>query len=95
MRRLWIFLKEIEVEQLYEMSRGISFGESPRSRATAAEIVNEFAKRARISPPSFKHLRMLPHFLTDCSALLYWYLSRASINNIRSVVLRVVQEVFL
>ncbi len=42
-------LKEIEVEQLYEMLLGIFRGEAPISRATATKIVNEFAKRARSS----------------------------------------------
>lgn len=42
-------LKEIEIEQLYEMLLGIFRGEAPISRATAAKIVNEFGKRARRS----------------------------------------------
>ncbi len=42
-------LKDVEIEQLYEMLRGIFRGEAPISRATAAKIVNEFAKRARRS----------------------------------------------
>lgn len=40
-------LKEIEIEQLYEMLLGIFRGEAPISRVTAAKIVNEFGKRAR------------------------------------------------
>jgi len=42
-------LKDVEIEPLYEMLQGIFRGEAPISRATAAKIVNEFAKRARRS----------------------------------------------
>jgi RNA polymerase sigma factor (sigma-70 family) len=68
-------LKEIEIEQLYEMLRGIFRGEAPISRATATKIVNEFAKRARrtqaeideeqLSPREQEVLQLLTQGLTN------------------------------
>lgn len=39
-------LKKIEPDELFEMLRGVSRGEAPISRATAAKILKEFAERA-------------------------------------------------
>lgn len=40
-------LKKIELGELFEMLRGVSRGEAPVSRATAAKILGEFAAQAR------------------------------------------------
>jgi DNA-binding NarL/FixJ family response regulator len=40
-------LKKIELGDLFEMLRGVSRGEAPISRATAAKILKEFAEQAR------------------------------------------------
>lgn len=45
-------LKKIELAELLEMLRGVSRGEAPISRATAARILEEFARRARVEPPA-------------------------------------------
>ena len=68
-------LKEIEIEQLYEMLRGIFRGEAPISRATATKILTEFAKRARrtqaeideeqLSPREQEVLQLLTQGLTN------------------------------
>lgn len=43
-------LKKIEPQELFEMLRGVSRGEAPISRATAAKILNEFARQAKRGP---------------------------------------------
>ena len=40
-------LKDVEPQDLVEMLRGVSRGEAPISRTTAAKIVTEFARQAR------------------------------------------------
>lgn len=40
-------LKKIELGEFFEMLRGVSRGEAPISRATAAKILGEFAEQAR------------------------------------------------
>lgn len=40
-------LKKIELNDFFEMLRGVSRGEAPISRATAAKILGEFAEQAR------------------------------------------------
>jgi len=44
-------LKKIEPEELFRMVRGVFKGEAPISRATAAKILNEFAKQGDEEPP--------------------------------------------
>ncbi len=53
-------LKEIELEQLYEMLLGIFRGEAPISRVTAAKIVNEFAKHGRKSDAEIAEEQLSP-----------------------------------
>jgi DNA-binding NarL/FixJ family response regulator len=45
-------LKKIELAELFEMLRGVSGGEAPISRATAAKILEGFARQAREEPPA-------------------------------------------
>lgn len=45
-------LKNIEPQDLFDMLRGVSRGEAPISRATAAKILDELAKRRDQSPES-------------------------------------------
>jgi DNA-binding NarL/FixJ family response regulator len=45
-------LKNIEPQDLFDMLRGVSQGEAPISRATAAKILDELAKRAHEEPAS-------------------------------------------
>lgn len=53
-------LKKVEIEQLFEMLRGIFRGEAPISRTTAAKILNEFAKQARRSQAEIDEERLSP-----------------------------------
>jgi DNA-binding NarL/FixJ family response regulator len=53
-------LKEIEMEELLDMLRGVSRGEAPVSRATANKILNEFAKHARKSQAEINEERLTP-----------------------------------
>lgn len=43
-------LKNIEPQELFDMLRGVSQGEAPISRATAAKILDELAKRGQEAP---------------------------------------------
>jgi RNA polymerase sigma factor (sigma-70 family) len=48
-------LKKIEPDQLFSMIRGVFKGEAPISRATAAKILNEFAKQRSDEPREKAH----------------------------------------
>ena len=68
-------LKKVEIEELFEMLRGIFRGEAPISRATAAKILDEFAKQAQrsqaeidaehLSPREQEVLQLLTEGLTN------------------------------
>jgi len=53
-------LKKIEPRDLFEMLRGVFRGEAPISRATAAKILNEFAKQAHRATEEMPEERLSP-----------------------------------
>lgn len=53
-------LKKIEPKELFEMLRGVSLGEAPISRATAAKILNEYAKQIQRGPQEIPEEKLSP-----------------------------------
>jgi len=69
-------LKNIEPHDLFDMLRGVSQGEAPISRATAAKILDELAKRGQEAPASSQ----LKDRLTQREREVLTFLTRGATN---------------
>lgn len=69
-------LKNIEPQDLFDMLRGVSQGEAPISRATAAKILDELARRGREAPASSQ----LKDRLTQREREVLTFLTRGATN---------------